>query len=132
VRICQKVPLCPTEPRPASSKMDLLLAKAEPISNGGSTSVIAYFRKGKNLLGNSSSSQKRGLRRFDRNNFADTKVSEEGERGGAPGVGREIPLQSLEKTMVRQAVPLQPKEVHNGADTHLQPVKDPMPEQVDA
>ena len=35
------------------------------------------------------------------------------------------------KTMVRQAVPLQPMEVNDGADIHLQPVEDPMPEQVD-
>ncbi|GAB0185546.1 structural maintenance of chromosomes protein 6 [Grus japonensis] len=34
--------------------------------------------------------------------------------------------------MVRQAVPLQPMEVNGGADTHLQPVEDPMPEQVEA
>ncbi|GAB0190182.1 AN1-type zinc finger protein 5-like [Grus japonensis] len=38
----------------------------------------------------------------------------------------------MEKTMVRQAVPLQPMEVDGGADIHLQPVEDPMPEQVDA
>ncbi|KAK4823596.1 hypothetical protein QYF61_003796 [Mycteria americana] len=76
---------------------------------------------------------------------ADTKVSEEGGAGGAPGAGAEIPLQPVVKTMVRQAVPLQPMEVHGGADTHLQPmevhggadihlqpVEDPMPEQVDA
>ncbi|PKU36564.1 hypothetical protein llap_13132 [Limosa lapponica baueri] len=35
------------------------------------------------------------------------------------------------KTMVRQAVPLQPMEVHGGADIHLQPMEDPMQEQVD-
>ena len=45
---------------------------------------------------------------------------------------REIPLQPLVKTMVRQAVPLQPMEVHGGADIHLQPVEDPTPEQVPA
>ena len=39
---------------------------------------------------------------------------------------------SLKMTMVRQAVPLQPMEVHGGADIHLQPVEDPTPEQVDA
>ena len=44
---------------------------------------------------------------------------------------REIPLQPVVKTVVRQAVPLQPMEVHGGADIHLQPVEDPMPEQVD-
>ena len=41
-------------------------------------------------------------------------------------------LQPMEKTMVRQAVPLQPMEIHGGADIHLQPVEDPTPEQVDA
>ncbi|GAB0204015.1 AN1-type zinc finger protein 5-like [Grus japonensis] len=81
---------------PAGSKMDLLLAKAEPISDG------------------------------------DTKVSEEGGGGGVPGAGAEIPLQPVEKTMVRQAVPMQPMEVDGGADIHLQPVEDPMSEQVDA
>ncbi|KAK4816053.1 hypothetical protein QYF61_011061 [Mycteria americana] len=45
--LCQKLPLYPTEPMPAGSKMDLLLAKAEPISDGGSASVITYLRRGK-------------------------------------------------------------------------------------
>ena len=69
----------------------------------------------------------------------------EGGEGGAPGTGAEIPLQPMVKTMVRQAVPLQPREVHCGAGIHLQPVEvnggadinlqpmeDPMPEQVGA
>jgi len=38
----------------------------------------------------------------------------------------------MEKTMVRQALPLQPIEVHGGADIHLQPMEDLMLEQVDA
>ena len=76
--------------------------------------------------------QERGVRRCERNNSADTKVREEEGGGGAPGAGAEIPLQPMVKTMVRQAVPLQPMEVHGGADIHLQPVEDPMPEQVDA
>ncbi|GAB0178639.1 AN1-type zinc finger protein 5-like [Grus japonensis] len=38
----------------------------------------------------------------------------------------------MEKTMVRQAVPLQPMEVDDGADIHLQPMEDPTPEQVEA
>ena len=53
------------------------------------------------------------------NNSADPQVTEEGGGGGAPGTGAEIPLQPVGKTMVRQAVPLQPME-------------DPMLEQVDA
>ena len=51
--------------------------------------------------------------------------------GGAPGAGAEIPLQPMEKTMVRQAVPLQPMEDDGGADIHLQPVEDLMPEQAE-
>ena len=43
----------------------------------------------------------------------------------------QIPLQPVGKTLVRQAVPLQPMEVHGGADLHLQPREDPTLEQVD-
>ena len=52
------------------------------------------------------------------------------EGGGAPGARAEIPLQPVGKTMVRQAVPLQPTEVNSGAEIPLQPVEDPTPEQV--
>jgi len=48
VESCEKLPLCPTEAVPASSKTDPLLAKAEPISNGGSTSGTTQLRKGEN------------------------------------------------------------------------------------
>jgi len=48
VRSWQKLLLCLIEPVPASSKMDLLMAKAEPISDGGSASGITYLRRGKN------------------------------------------------------------------------------------
>jgi len=71
------------------------------------------------------------VRICERNNSADTKVSE-GEGRVAPGVGADVPLQPLEQTVVRQAVPLQPMEVHGGADLHLQPGEDPTPEEVDA
>ena len=64
------------------------------------------------------------MRICERNNPADTKVSAEGGGGGAPGAGAEIPLQPVEQTMVRQAVPLQPMMVHGRADTHLQPGED--------
>ena len=43
----QGIPPCLTEPVPAGSKMDLPLAKAEPISNSGSASGITYLRRGK-------------------------------------------------------------------------------------
>ncbi|GAB0184750.1 AN1-type zinc finger protein 5-like [Grus japonensis] len=107
---------------PAGSKTDPPLAKAEPISDGVSASGIRV----------KTTAAERGVRRCERNNSADTQVSEEGGGGRAPGAGAEIPLQPMEKTMVKQAVPLQPMEDDGGADIHLQPMEDPMPEQVDA
>jgi len=49
VRRDQELPLCQTELVPASSRMDLPLAKFEAISNTGSASVITYRRKAKKL-----------------------------------------------------------------------------------
>jgi len=40
VRSCWNLPPCPMEPTAAGCKTDPLLAKAEPISDGGSTSGI--------------------------------------------------------------------------------------------
>jgi len=45
VRSCQKLPPCLIKTVPAGSKMDSSLAKAKPISNGGSASVITYLRR---------------------------------------------------------------------------------------
>ena len=93
--------LCLIEPVPASSKTDLQLAKVELISDGGSTPVKTCLRRGgKKPAGD------RGVRLCERNNSADTKVSEEGEGGGVPGSRAEILLQPMEKTMMRQTVPL--------------------------
>jgi len=41
-----------------------------------------------------------------------------------------FPLQPMKQNMMRQVVPLQPVEVHSGADIHLQPVEDPTLEQM--
>ncbi|KAJ7416343.1 protein pxr1-like [Pitangus sulphuratus] len=101
---------------PASSKMDPPLAKAKPISYGdGITGITA-----------------REERIWVRNSSADTKTSETTEGGGAPGAKVEIPLQSMGKFTVTQAVLLQSKEVHGGADIHLQPLEEPTPKQVGA
>jgi len=45
VRSCKKLSPCLIKPVPASSNMDSLLAKAKPISDSGSTSVIIYLRR---------------------------------------------------------------------------------------
>ncbi|GAB0186196.1 E3 ubiquitin-protein ligase MARCHF3 [Grus japonensis] len=84
---------------PAGSKMDPLLAKAKPISDGGSASGVTELRRKKPAQ--QQLQLERGVRVCERNNSADTKVSEEGGGGGAPGAGAEILLQPLEKTMVR-------------------------------
>jgi len=73
----------------------------------------------------------RGVRICERNSPADTKVSEEGGGEGAPGAGEEIPLQPVEKTMVKQVVPLQPMEDHSAAGIHVQPVEYSTLEQLD-
>jgi len=51
VRSCKKLPPCLIKPLLAGSKTDLPLAKAKPISNGGSTSAITYLRRGKKPCG---------------------------------------------------------------------------------
>jgi len=44
---CEKLPPYLIKPVPAGSKTDPPLPKAKPISNGGSTSVITFLRKGR-------------------------------------------------------------------------------------
>ncbi|GAB0184959.1 epimerase family protein SDR39U1 [Grus japonensis] len=100
---------------PAGSMMDPPLAKVEPISKGGSTSGITELRRGKSCCATPVAAG-RGVRRCERNSPADTKVSAEGGGGRAPGTRAEIPLQPVEKTMVRQAVPLKPMEDDGGAE----------------
>lgn len=65
VRTFPKFPPCPTQPMPASSKMDPELAKAEPISDAGSPSGIMYLRWVEYVRNNSA---------------ADPKLSERGGR----------------------------------------------------
>lgn len=102
MRSWQKFPPCPTEPMPGSSRMDLLLAEAEAISSGVSTSGITELGT---LLHSTSSTQKKGVRIRERNNFAGTKISEERRGGGAKA---EMPLQPMEKTMVGHLCPCSP------------------------
>jgi len=47
---CEKLPLCLIKPVLAGSKIDLLLAKAKPMSDGGSASVRTYLRRGRKKL----------------------------------------------------------------------------------
>jgi len=45
LRSCWKLPPCLIKPVVAGSETDPLLAKATPVSDGGSASVIMYLRK---------------------------------------------------------------------------------------
>jgi len=50
VRSCEKLPLYLIKPVLAGCKMEPPLAKANPICNSGSTSVITYLRRGRKKL----------------------------------------------------------------------------------
>jgi len=58
VRSCEKFPLCPMESMPAGSKTGPLLAKAKPISDSGSASVIIWLKRGKKACCENSSRER--------------------------------------------------------------------------
>ncbi|RMC15965.1 hypothetical protein DUI87_08172 [Hirundo rustica rustica] len=101
---------------PTGSETDLLPAKAESISSGGGTSGNVCSRR-ENVLLHSKNCCQGGVRICERNSLTETKVSEDRGGGCAPGTEAEIPLQ--------------PMEVHGGTEIHLQPMEDPMPDQMD-
>ncbi|KAJ7410731.1 protein pxr1-like [Willisornis vidua] len=106
----------------ARSRMDLLLAKAEPNCGSDSTSPIMLLRKrGKTLQ----LQPERGVRIWERNSSADTKVSKGRGGGGGPSTRAEIPLQPPVKAMVQQLCPCSPMEIHCEAEIHLQSVETP-------
>lgn len=126
VRGCQKLLPCHVESVPASSKEDVLLAKAEPNSSGGSASGIT-LNKWKEVTIQEQLQPERGVRKHERSIPADLRVSAEGGAGGSPGARAVISL----LPMVRQLCPLLPMEVHSGAEILLQPVEKSMLKQVE-
>lgn len=94
VRSCSRLPPCVTEPMPAGSKADLLLAKTEPGSDSGSTSGIMHLGRGKKIIAQKHLwPKKRGVRICEQNSPADCKDGEEQEGRGA---GADIHLQPTE------------------------------------
>lgn len=71
----------------------------------------------------------KGVSKYCRNNSADTKVTKQGGRGGAPGVRADSPAVPG-ANHVDAAVPLQPMEDQSGAQIQWQPMKNLTPEQV--
>jgi len=70
VRSCQKLPLCLTQPMRTGSKTYPTLAKAEPICDGGSASVLTYLRRKKQKKNHGQLQQVRGVTTCERNNSA--------------------------------------------------------------
>lgn len=112
VRSCLKFPLCPTKPMSDGSRMDRLLAKTKPISNGGSASTIADLRQGRKLPCCCSCSQKstRSVREYVRETAPQTarSVGEEGEE--VVQAAEQMSLQTVVKTMERQLCRCSPEE----------------------
>jgi len=70
---------------PAGCRLDPLLAKAEPISDGGSISGITYLSRKKKLQ------RERGARMCERSSSADPKVSTEGGQEVLPAPEQRFP-----------------------------------------
>jgi len=104
------------------SKEDPVLAKAEPISDGGSASGITQLGRGGGIL-----QWDRGVRRCESNSPADPTVSAEGGQEVLQAPEQRFPP-AMEQTVVGQAVPAA-MEIHGRADPHPQPGDDPTPEQ---
>ncbi|OPJ68498.1 hypothetical protein AV530_006126 [Patagioenas fasciata monilis] len=105
----------------ASSKMDPPLGKDQPISD-------IFEQKEKKTI---HLQLERGERICERNNSSGIKVSEEGGGGDALTTKTAIPLLVV-KIHGEGGCPSVITEVHSGADIHLQPMEDPMVEQVGA
>lgn len=84
--------------------------KLSPLTMLGGTSVITCLRNGLKPL--CSICEREGWERYEGNSSGDTKVSNGGGEWDGPDTEAEIPLQPLEKTMVKQVVPLQLMEDH--------------------
>jgi len=63
--------------------------------------------------------------------LVDTKLRAEGGVGGAPGARADIPFQSLERTKVEQLFPCRSWKVTLEQIYTLQPMENPMMEQLD-
>jgi len=97
--------------------MDLMLAKAKPVSDSGSASVVTYLRRGRKNCSETTVEREERDDVKEKTLQTPRSVKKEGEEV------LKVPEHLVMKTMVRQAVPLQFMEVHGGADLHLQPME---------
>ncbi|KAJ7408382.1 hypothetical protein WISP_121264 [Willisornis vidua] len=114
---------------PAGSMVDPQLTKAKPINNGGDTSRITDLSQEKSRGTTATAAKKRGVRIPERDNSADTKVSEVGRRKGASGARVDCPAAHGEDH-AKTGSPPAAMEVYSGEDIHLQPMEGPTPEPV--
>ncbi|PKU27945.1 hypothetical protein llap_21751 [Limosa lapponica baueri] len=120
VRSDQGLTMCQTEVVPTSSKMDLPLAKVEPISKAGDASVKAYFRKGKTLSGRQewAGENEKKINIMCEKQPCRHQLQRSWWGRSAPGNGVEILLQPMEETVVEQVLLAASGEEHGGADVH--------------
>jgi len=131
---CENLPPCLIKLVPAGSKTDPPLPKAKPVSNGGSTSVITYLKKGRKKLYVVRRHLERRVRPCERKNSADIKVREEG------GGRRCLRHWSRESSLATHAEDHDeagcPSAIHGGPRWSRSPPvahgRDHAPEQVDA
>ncbi|TRZ17422.1 hypothetical protein HGM15179_009676 [Zosterops borbonicus] len=106
---------------PDSPKMDLLLAKAKLISNGGNSSGIKELRRGK-----------KNPVQVQKKRPCSPRVSAEGGSGGAAGAADRDSPAAPDAAHGEAAVPPEPMKDHGGAEIHLQPMEEPTVELVGA
>lgn len=114
----------------ASSRTESSLAKAETITDGGSTFVITYLRVGCARVETcGAAAGERSEAMWEKTLCEDTKAYE-GEWKGDLNSKAKISLKPIVTNMVNQDIPLEPIEVSSRIGIHLQPMKEPALEQM--
>lgn len=107
----QEQPLCQRNPAPAGSKTWPILAKHNPINSAGGASVLTHVRKDEKCAA--------AVRERSEENTREMVLQlPRSWRRRRSRCRAQIVLNPLEKSMVKQAVPLKPIKDHTGADIY--------------
>lgn len=128
VRTYQKCPWCLVKPMSASSKM----AKAEPISNGGSASGDNVFKKKNYYCAEKNCSQRREAWERERERALQTPSSVEKEAGECSKCWRKDSPAPHVTDRDETDVPMKTMEINKGSDIYLQPMEDALLEKTNA
>lgn len=119
----QKLFPCLSEPMPDSSKLDPLLAKAEPIRDDNNASVITYLRRQNSYCPGGIEIEKWGVIIYETAQQTPSSVEKEAQ-AVLQVLDRDFPADHGADHGVAD-VPVQPMEVHRDAGFHLQPLEEP-------